>query len=217
MSGDDAGFAIFDEVPYFERTGRLFGIPGEVLDPDAEPDLFAPPAEPDHRPRARLPVPREPVIVDKPGRQCISADTPAHMIRPAPHPGPRCQTCHRAKLLTDKIRASDRARKRKFGITPEEYVALYRAQGGKCYVCQIATGKRKKLAVEHDHTLAMQHGHPPDRGCAKCITGLACGPCNENVLGRLGHQPAVYERLAEILRDPPARRLLEEMRSDVRS
>ncbi len=31
------------------------------------------------------------------------------------------------------------------------YWALYEFQGGKCYVCQVATGKKRRLAVDHEH------------------------------------------------------------------
>ncbi len=96
----------------------------------------------------------------------------------------------------------------KFRITPEQYAAIYIAQGGVCYVCRRANGATKRLAVEHDHYLAAEHDHPIDEGCPRCIRGLACGPCNQDVLGRLGGRPETYERVADALRNPPARKVL---------
>jgi hypothetical protein len=127
--------------------------------------------------------------------------------RPAPHPGPRCATHHRERKRTVSARAHERRLVAQFGLTAEEYAALYEAQGGRCYVCRKATGAARRLAVEHDHGLARLHDHPDDQACRKCVRGLACGWCNYDVLGRLGDDPATFERIASALRCPPARRL----------
>jgi hypothetical protein len=171
-----------------------------VLEPS-----FEVPAEPDASRPLRA------AVLTRPRGQCKNAgDDTRHRLRPAPYPGPRCATCHREKVKEARRTAKGRQVERRFDLTPEQYDALYWAQGGKCYVCRRATGKRKRLAVDHDHTLALAHGHPVDRGCRKCIRGLACGFCNQYVLGRLGGNPSTYERLAVELRDPYARKLLEE-------
>ena len=65
------------------------------------------------------------------------------------------------------------------------------------------TGKR--LAVDHDHTLALEHGHDPKVGCIACVRALLCGPCNQTI-GRLGVEALC--RLIEVLVDPPARKWL---------
>ena len=108
----------------------------------------------------------------------------------------------------DRTRAQERHVENTFGMPAEMYTALYRLQGGRCYVCRRATGKRKRLAVDHDHVLAFAHGHPVDQGCPKCWRGLACGFCNQYVLGRIGGNSNTYDRIAAELRDPPAQRLL---------
>jgi hypothetical protein len=59
----------------------------------------------------------------------------------------------------------------RYGITPEQYWALYEHQGGTCYICQRATGKVKRLSVDHDHATGY-------------VRGLLCGPCNK-ILGHL--------------------------------
>lgn len=174
------------------------------------PSFDAPVAPDASRP---APIPRAP-FVPSPGAVCVNAgDDTAHRKRPALHPGPRCATCHREELKARRARAADRHIERNFGMTPEQYDELYRAQGGRCYICRRATGKRKRLAVDHDHALAALHGHPIDKGCPLCWRGLACGPCNQNVLGALGGGPETYERIAADLRDPPARRLFREQQS----
>ena len=137
--------------------------------------------------------------------------------RPAPHPGPRCATHHRARRRAVSAQAHGRRLVRQFRITPELYAALYAAQGGRCYVCQRSNGTVKRLAVEHDHYLAAieSHPHPVEQGCPRCITGLACGPCNQDVLGRLGRDPATYERIAATLRNPPARAVFTALSTSV--
>jgi hypothetical protein len=44
---------------------------------------------------------------------------------------------------------------RKYGLTETEYRALYRAQGGRCYVCRVATGKSRRLGVDHNRLIAI--------------------------------------------------------------
>jgi hypothetical protein len=169
-------------------------------------DIFDPPSEPD----ATKPARARRVYVPDPDAVCVNAgDDVRHAKRPCPYPGPRCATCGREHRKKQRQRAAERHVERNFGITPEQYDELYRAQGGKCYVCRHASGKRKRLAPDHDHLLALRHGHDPKQGCIRCIRGLACGFCNHHVLGRLGDHPAVYERIAAELRDPPARRLFK--------
>lgn len=121
--------------------------------------------------------------------------TPAEDKRPAPYPGPRCATCHRAFKQKQGKAAHDRQVLATKGITGEEYRALYEAQGGKCAgpKCR-ATGKSKALAVDHDHETGE-------------IRGLLCGPHNQDI-GRYGDDPANFEAMAEYLRNPPARAVL---------
>lgn len=93
---------------------------------------------------------------------------------------------------------------RDFGMKPGQYMQLYEAQGGKCWICRVATGKTKRLAPDHDHNCIA--GHPRDKACKLCLRGLLCGPCNFMVIGRL--DPAGLQRAYWYLLDPPAPRLL---------
>lgn len=88
---------------------------------------------------------------------------------------------------------------RTYGLTPTEYRALYRAQGGRCYVCRKAAGKAKRLGVDHDHLTGEVRG-------LVCTGSLNAMTCNRLI--------AIYNR-AQLLRavamlsdPPPARAVL---------
>lgn len=118
---------------------------------------------------------------------------------------PRCATHTRATKKQAQLNAHGRTVERGYGITQEQYWAIYAAQGGRCALCQIATGKAKRLAVEHDHDLAKNHDHPVDQGCPECIRGLACGRCNR--YGVPLNRASILRAL-NYLHDPPARKVL---------
>jgi hypothetical protein len=93
----------------------------------------------------------------------------------------------------------------KYGITPAEYRAMYRAQGGRCYVCRKAAGRAKRLGVDHDHLTGE-------------VRGLVCtGSLNANTCNRL---IAIYSRdallraVAMLSDPPPARAVLAAMRGE---
>lgn len=111
--------------------------------------------------------------------------------RKAPHPGPRCATHHR-RVREKRRRASHAGHVTKtYGITAEEYDAIRKAQGGKCYICQRATGARRRLAVDHDH----------DTGY---VRGLLCKTCNYRVLGHLRDDTEAFQRAIDYINNPPA-------------
>jgi hypothetical protein len=126
------------------------------------------------------------------------------------HPGPRCATCWReVKKARSKAAHSNRCVK-VFGITGEEYDALYEAQGGRCYICRKATGKAKRLAVDHDHEHCDICAGPQTCGSISAVRGLLCGPCNKDVIGRLGE--AALTRALNYLVFPPAQPVLAKLR-----
>jgi hypothetical protein len=93
----------------------------------------------------------------------------------------------------------------KYELTPAEYRALYRAQGGRCFVCRRAQGKSKRLGVDHNHLTGE-------------VRALLCtGSLNANTCNRL---IAIYTRDAlirgaAVLSDPPpARTVLGVMRGE---
>ncbi|MBX6360071.1 MAG: endonuclease VII domain-containing protein [Acidobacterium ailaaui] len=141
---------------------------------------------------------RVPVCVD-----CIREGVTTR--RPAPYGGPRsprCATHHRAQKKARKDAAWARHLWKTYHITPEQYDALYEAQGGRCYICQRASGRTKRLAVDHDHSCC-----PGPTSCGKCIRGLLCTTDNR-WLGHIRDDPRAARRAMKYLVDPPAKAVL---------
>jgi Recombination endonuclease VII len=116
----------------------------------------------------------------------------------------------RQAALARKMRELER----KYGITEEDYRAMYAAQGGRCAICRTARGKAKLLGVDHDHRCGA--GHPPERGCRKCVRGLLCtGSKSADTCNRLIGIYSFSElvRAVEYLREPPARSILDQGRA----
>ena len=128
-------------------------------------------------------------------------------MRPAPHPGPRCVTHHRAKVKRDRARASDRNLMARYGLSPEDYEALLAAQDGKCALCGRRIGVSKRAAVDHDHDCEVCGGG----GCRACVRGLVDQLCNKDVLGRFGDDPARFRAMVDYLEHPPAKVVLSKM------
>lgn len=129
---------------------------------------------------------------------CKDCGKPANKVKACKDgvcPGPRCLKCWRA----EKKRRSDAAHGSRinalYGITESEYIALYKAQGGRCALCQKARGVAKRLAVDHNHRTGE-------------VRGLLCGPCNKDIIGRSGDDPLFFQRAADYLINPPARKVL---------
>lgn len=116
--------------------------------------------------------------------------------RPAPYPGPRCATHHRQRRRKVKERTHEQRVCKTYGLSPGDYQRLYEAQGGRCAICQWATGRSKRLAVDHDHVT----GAP---------RGLLCTTCNV-LVGRWGDKPDVWLRGAAYLASPPASLILQQ-------
>lgn len=118
------------------------------------------------------------------------------------------RTAQQIELARRKKIVARRARLKKVHhMTLEQYDALYEFQGGKCYLCQWATGKSKSLAVDHDHKRAAEMcDHDPDKeSCINCWRGLLCMTCNK-LFGRARDAIAFFRRGIEYLTNPPARR-----------
>lgn len=115
----------------------------------------------------------------------------------------RCVTCVRERRAATRRTAHGRYVEATYGITENEYWALYEAQGGRCYICQRATGRSKRLAVDHDHSCC-----PETPACGRCVRGLLCKLCNRDVLGHLRDSIEALQRGIDYLTNPPARRVL---------
>lgn len=112
--------------------------------------------------------------------------------RPAKYAGPRCYSHNRVKESERRDAAWERRLMATYGITAEEYWAIYEFQGGCCYICRRATGTgKKRLSVDHCHETGR-------------VRGLLCGPCNRDVLGHLRDCVMALARAIIYLLFPPA-------------
>ena len=80
-------------------------------------------------------------------------------------------------------------RRRRYGISPEDVIALRQAQGGKCPGCQRDLTTVREC-VDHDHVTGK-------------VRGLLCYRCN-TFLGLMEARPDDSRRLIEYLKKPPA-------------
>lgn len=112
-------------------------------------------------------------------------------LRKAPYPGPRCATHHRERKRALSRNSHAQRVEATYGITADEYWTLWRAQGGVCAICQRATGKTRRLSVDHDHKTGF-------------VRGLVCRPCNSDVLGHLRDSVEALQRAIDYLEAPPA-------------
>jgi hypothetical protein len=138
-------------------------------------------------------------------RQCVDCSAEGvSSKRKTPHPGPRCATHHRAKrrqrssgYWAGRILAT-------YGITEDEYWAIYEFQGGRCYICQRANGNYKRLSVDHDHKTGV-------------VRGLLCTMCNKYTLGWARDSVEFFGRAIKYLTDPPAVQVIGERIAPVES
>lgn len=127
-------------------------------------------------------------------RRCKDCDPALKRPRDAKYPGPRCATHHRAAKAASKEHSHDKMVQRVYGLPPGAYAALLASQGGVCAGCGPRTGRNgraKRLAVDHDHVTGE-------------VRGLLCSTCNRTV-GAFRDDSETFQRLADYLRNPPAR------------
>lgn len=67
--------------------------------------------------------------------------------------------------IPHRIAARARGWRRKYNITPEQYVVMLREQDGKCAICMETPKGERLLCVDHDHTTGS-------------VRQLLCVPCN---------------------------------------
>lgn len=85
----------------------------------------------------------------------------------------------------DKVR--DNLLKREFGISLEQYEEMFKAQKGKCAICdKEETARTKKLAVDHCHKTGK-------------IRKLLCRACNVGI-GNLQDSPELLLKAIEYLK-----------------
>lgn len=128
-------------------------------------------------------------------RRC--KDCPPTSKRPAPFPGPRCATHDRERKKAVRQAGREARQRKNFGLSWEDREKVNQEQAGLCAICGPWTGyngRTRALSTDHDHKTLI-------------IRGLLCKHCND-MLGRAGDDPAMFERAAEYLRNPPAVKVL---------
>lgn len=131
-------------------------------------------------------------------RRCKDCD-PEGRARPAPYPGPRCATHHRARQAALRKARHEKRQQQVYGLAPGEYDRLYEAQGGLCAICGPVTGyngSTRRLSTDHDHQTGL-------------VRGLLCKHCND-MLGRFRDDASILLRAIWYLLDPPAPRVVGE-------
>jgi hypothetical protein len=113
-----------------------------------------------------------------------------------------CRTCQ--GKITEKWRQDNRSRsnqttrrnaiKRKYGLTPEAYMAYFEATGFRCEGCgRKGRPARYQDLSEGEVQLHLDHDHVTGK-----IRGVLCTNCNNGV-GRFRDDPKLLRRLADYL------------------
>jgi hypothetical protein len=99
------------------------------------------------------------------------------------HYGRQYRAKHPEHRIRDNKRNLDRLRRERYGLSPEQYEALFVEQGKRCAICKTAKPKGKIRNTWHiDHV----HGTKIVRGilCPHCNTGLGMFADNVQTLYR---------------------------------
>lgn len=116
-----------------------------------------------------------------------------------------CDT-HRRKI--SRRRPSRSRRVVYLALSPEEWVQLWFAQGGKCAICRQSvtnryngTSEGARAFLDHDHAIEKRSS------LRASLRGLLCFSCNRYILVALRDSWERAERAADYLKNPPARSL----------
>lgn len=114
--------------------------------------------------------------------------------------GGRCATHWRKVCQERRQKAHEKRVEKVYGLQRGQYEQLYEAQGGRCYICQRATGRTRRLSVDHDH----RSGY---------VRGLLCRPCND-LLGHIRDDTLVARRIQYYLQYPPAHNVIGKVKPE---
>lgn len=103
---------------------------------------------------------------------------------------PRCATHVRQRRRAIKARTQENRDLNVYGLASGQFEQLYRHQGQVCAICRRATGRSRRLSVDHDHKTGL-------------VRGLLCRPCND-LLGHLRDDPEAARRVVDYLLQTPA-------------
>jgi len=102
----------------------------------------------------------------------------------------KCKECHKKKS-NERWHAKTYFEKRaytvkRYGITGEQFEEMYKAQDGKCKICNIKSNAKRTLHIDHCHETGK-------------IRGLLCHGCN-TALGAFKEDPDLLMKAIEYLR-----------------
>lgn len=98
-----------------------------------------------------------------------------------------CIPCARKRAAERRARLGDSYRVKQYGLSLEQFNALFARQGGCCRLClrhQLEVPKQK-LQIDHDHVTGK-------------VRGLLCAECNMGI-GLLRESPEILARAIEYL------------------
>ena len=112
-----------------------------------------------------------------------------------------CGKCTYAVKKERGRNAHGKALEARYGINRTDYDNAYAFQNGLCFLCRRATGKTRRLSVDHDHATGD-------------VRGLLCRPCN-GILGHARDDISFFERAIEYLKDPPFQKMIRGDKPDM--
>lgn len=106
----------------------------------------------------------------------------------------RCKPCNAAIYRENAEKVRDKMRQQRFGITREQFDALFESQGNVCATCGTDNPGTSYWAVDHDHACCPGS----DKTCGKCIRGILCRTCN-HALGNVKDNHQTLARMIDYL------------------
>lgn len=107
---------------------------------------------------------------------------------------PRCRACaneyQKVWARENRSRVRDNQRKIKYGITPQEWDAMFESQGRACAICKVdepGKGSKGQWNTDHNHLTGK-------------VRGILCWPCN-TAIGKFKDNPATLRRAADYLEE----------------
>lgn len=110
----------------------------------------------------------------------------------------RCKECLAAYYRANAGSVRDKMREARFGITRDQFDAVFKAQGSACATCGTDDPGTSYWCVDHDHACCPGS----DKTCGKCIRGILCRACN-HALGNVRDNPATLRNLIDYLAEGP--------------
>lgn len=92
-----------------------------------------------------------------------------------------CRSCRSANYRSHADEVRDKMREQRFGISRDQFDALFESQGRACAICKSPDPGISFWHTDHDHACCPGS----DKTCGNCVRGILCGPCNQG-LGRFG-------------------------------